>query len=155
LRVRPTTLSDYKGSIELYLIPGLGRLRLNEVSPLRVQAFLSQMTANGHKPDAVANTRSVLRVALGQAQREELINQNAAKLVLIPRPNRDEIPALTADDARLMLTAFKDHELEALIILCLASGIRQGEALGLGWEDLNVHTGVLTVKQQLQRIGGE
>src|SRR5579862_4295552 len=140
LCVKETTLRDYRSYIEQQLIPGLGKLKLHEVSPLKVQAFLNQMTAKGHGPDAVAHARNVLRVALGQAVREELITQNAAKLVRIPRPQREEIPALDPEVAREIVDAFRGHE---------------DEALGLAWEDVNLQTGVLAVKRQLQRIGGE
>ncbi len=152
LRVRAKTLLDYRGDVDRYIEPGLGKLRLNEVTPTRVQQFINALSARGLGPDTVAHVRAVLRVALSQAQREEIITQNAAKLVQLPKIRREEIPALAAEAARGMITAFAGHDYEALITLCLATGLRQGEALGLGWEDVDLEAGSISVRRQLQRL---
>lgn len=151
-RVRPSTLRDYRGDLNRYIVPELGRLKLAEVTPQRVQAFLNGLAARGLGTESVRHVRAVLRVALGRAVREGLIGQNAARLVDTPRQARKQVAALTPDDARALLAAFTGHELEPLVTLALATGLRQGELLGLGWDDVDVDAGTLTVRRQLQRI---
>jgi hypothetical protein len=48
----------------------------------------------------------------------------------------------------------RGHRLEALFSVALALGLRQGEALGLRWEDIDFNAGTLRVSHQLQRIDG-
>jgi integrase len=56
---------------------------------------------------------------------------------------------------RALLAGFKDHLYEALVTLTLATGLRQGEVLGLAWGDIDLDAGTLSVRHQLQRIDGE
>jgi integrase len=95
---------------------------------------------------------SVLRAALNQALRWRMVHYNAATMVSTPRVTRREVPALTPADARLLLDAARGDRLEALYSVALALGLRQGEALGLKWADINLETGVLRVRRASQRV---
>ncbi len=166
--MRPATLDRYRRDIELHILPELGTCRLNELTPKKVQQFLNALTISSkptgrgrpkNQPVAaplgargVAHVRAVLRVALGQAEREELVGRNSAKLVTVPRQTKKQVEALTPDDARAILAAFTDHELEALVTVALATGLRQGELLGLMWGEVDRDAGTVRVVQQLQRI---
>ncbi len=154
-RVRETTLERYQGDVRLHIVPKLGKRKLTEVTPAVAQAFLNELHAEGLGARSVAHCRAVLRVALGRALREGLVGQNVAKLVDVPRETPKPVDALTPGDARALLDAFKGHEYEALITVALATGMRQGELLGLSWEDVDLDAGTLTVRRQLQRIGGQ
>lgn len=153
-RVRRTTHARYELDIRLHIKPSLGRLKLAEVTPQAVQTFIAELSAKGLGPRSVANCRAVLRVALGQAEREGLIGQNAAKLVTLPRYTGKTVQALSPEAARALLTAFAGHALENVVTLALATGMRQGELLGLSWEDVDLEAGTLRVRRQLQRIDG-
>ena len=63
--------------------------------------------------------------------------------------------AFTPEQARTFLDAIRGHRLEALYSVALAVGLRQGEALGLRWTDVDLSDGTLRVQVQLQRLGGE
>ncbi|MGW0865637.1 site-specific integrase [Streptomyces sp. NPDC002611] len=66
-----------------------------------------------------------------------------------------EIEPLTAKEGRQLLTAARDNRLWAAYELAVRIGLRRGELLGLRWSDVDLHEGVLTVRQALQRVGGE
>src|SRR5438093_9586059 len=68
---------------------------------------------------------------------ERLVSRNVARLVDRPRIERKPINPLTPDEARRFLTAIRGHRLEALYSVALALGLRQGEALGLRWDDVH------------------
>ncbi len=61
---------------------------------------------------------------------------------------------MAPDKARQFLKSVRGHRLEALFSVALAVGLRQGEALGLRWEDIDMAAGVLRVNHQLQRVDG-
>jgi integrase len=65
-----------------------------------------------------------------------------------------EIQPLTPEEARTFLTAAKGHRLEALYAVALTLGLRQGEALGLRWQDVDLELGYIRVARQLQRFDG-
>jgi integrase len=92
---------------------------------------------------------------LGQAEKWGLVSRNVAKLVDVPRVKRVEINPYSPPEARAFVEAIKGDRLEALFYLALALGVRQGEALGLSWGDIDLDAQELTVRTALQRIDGE
>ena len=90
--------------------------------------------------------RSVLRSALNQALRWELVSRNAAALTAPPRYRPREIQPLSPEQARTLLGAVSGHRLEALISVGLALGLRLGEALGLRWNDVDSDKRELAVR---------
>ena len=60
-------------------------------------------------------------------------------------------PPLTVEEARALLTALRGARSEARWVVGLSLGLRQGEVLGLWWEDVDFDQGVLRVRRQLLR----
>jgi integrase len=108
--------------------------------------------AAGLSPRRVQYIRAVLRTALKQAVKWRSVTLNAAALAEAPRVERHEIQPFSVEDARRLLEASQDDRLAALYSVALAMGLRQGEALGLRWEDVAFETGQLRVRVTLQRI---
>ena len=89
------------------------------------------------------------------ACRKEIMRRNPCKLVTPPKV--DTPPAAFLDEAqsRLLLAAAheqSDFQLEVIINLFLATGIRAGELTALHWSDLDIKTGVLFVQHTLVRL---
>jgi len=106
-------------------------------------------------PKTVQYARGVLRTALNQALRWGLVSRNVADLVDGPKVERHEIQPFSPEEARTFLAAVRGDRLEALYSVALTMGLRQGEALGLRWEDVDLDTGTMHVRHQLQRIDGK
>ena len=154
-RVRPLTYAGYRVNVEKHLVPTLGKIRLDQLTPRHVQEMMNNRLAAGFSTKTVAYIHQVLRTALGVAVRWDMVSRNVARLVDRPRIQRKQINPLTPDEARKFLAAVRGHRLEALFSVALALGIRQGEALGLRWEDIDFAAGTMTVRNQLQRIDGK
>jgi len=153
--VRASTFDSYRWLSQQHIIPRLGRIRLTALTPQHVQALLNEK-ARGHlSPRSVHYIRAVLRNALNKAMRWGLVIRNVAELVDVPRIPRAERLTLDADDARAFLEAVRGHPQEALYTVALALGLRQGEALGLKWEDIDFIRLTLTVRRALQRVNGQ
>jgi integrase len=152
--VRPRTHESYTDMVRLHLLPTLGHQRLMTLAPQHVQALLDAKLAEGLSPRTVQYLHAILRRALGQAVRWGVVPRNVAALVSPPRVSRRELPVLTPDEARHLLEHIRDDRLEALYTVALALGLRQGEALGLQWEDVDLETGTLRVRHTLQRVDG-
>ena len=110
--------------------------------------------------------RNVLRAALGRAVRLGLVTRNVAALADPPRVTRRTIQPLTVDQCRTLLTvasapfvgpkqSTRTSRLGPLVTTALALGLRIGEALGLSWQDVDLDTGHVTVRQQLQKLSKE
>lgn len=83
-----------------------------------------------------------------------LSERNPAAVVAIPRVETYENRPFTPAEARTFLGAIKGDRLEALYTVALTMGLRQGEALGLRWRDVDLELGYLRVTKQLQRLNG-
>ena len=69
-----------------------------------------------------------------------------------PEVVTEEIGSLTPDQVQTFLTGIRGDRHEALYVLAVATGVRQGEVLGLRWEDVDLAAGQLVVRHALQRI---
>jgi integrase len=138
-----------------HLIPNLDRVPLEKLSPEHVQALLRAKTDEGLAPRTVHHLRALLRIALNRAMRWGLVVRNAAALADSPRIERFDVRMLAPSEAKQLLAAAEDDRLAALYSVALALGLRQGEALGLSWEDVDFKARRLHVRHGLQRIAGE
>jgi integrase len=152
--VKPMTFKSYVEVVQMHLKPALGRHRLSKLTPQHVQEMMNAKLEASLSPQTVVYIRGVLRNALNQALKWGLINRNVATLVEPPRVPHYEMRFLAPDQARILLTKAKGSRLEALLTVALALGLRQGEALGLRWQDTDLTSGTLRVQKALQRVDG-
>jgi integrase len=150
--VRPRTLDNYQLQVRQHITPALGRINLTNLSPAHVQALYRSKLDAGLKPSSVRSIHAVLHRALTHAVRWGLVPRNVAKAVDIPKLTREEINALSPEEARRFLAAARGDRLEALYVLAIHCGPRRGELLGLRWSDVDLDAGTLRINRQLQRL---
>ncbi|MPZ14004.1 MAG: tyrosine-type recombinase/integrase [Chloroflexi bacterium] len=157
--VRPSatynTYAFYRQQSRNHIIPALGRRRVDRLTVAEVQAFLGSRLAAGLAPQTVRHIRATLRAALNVAMRWRLVTHNAAALATPPRVPYRERARLTPDQSRALLAAVRTHRLGALFTLALATGARQGQLLGLRWQDIDFENGVLHLRQALHHRDGQ
>jgi integrase len=151
---RPNTFSGYSNNVRKHLAPALGIIKLDRLTPQQVQEMMNSKLASGLAPKTVVYVHQVLHTALECARKWEIIDRNVASLVDRPRRKRPNIHPLRPDEARNFLNSLRGHRLEALFSVAIAIGVREGEALGLAWDDIDLRDGVIKVRNQLQRIEG-
>lgn len=153
--VRPWTLAGYEVHVRLHLKPLIGKVPLDRLTPLHVQQLMNRRISDGMKPKSVRSIRGTLRSALSHGVRWGLLSRNVAALVSSPRVEPYEISPLTPAEAHILLKSLKGDRLEALYSVALTMGLRQGEALGLTWQHVDLELGYVRIAKQLQRIDGQ
>lgn len=160
--VRPSTAESYSSLTRQHIVPGLGHHRLDKLTAVDIRAFLrdkstqtSPRTKRPLSPRTVQYLHAVLRLALEQARRDDLVVRNVAGLVAGPKVQRPEIEPLTPEEAGHLFAQATTDRLSPLWLLVTALGLRRGEALALRWEDVNLDRGHLQVKATVQRAGGK
>lgn len=163
-RVRPRTLESYADLVRIHITPALGKHRLDRLQPHHIEtawASLTQVRKIGGKEVRVPLADStVLRCHRVLAR--ALVVASHRGMIAIPPTSRMDAPtaapteqrALSAKDARAVLAAAAEDRLTARWTVALSLGIRQGEALGLKWDDVDWDTRTLTVRRKLERIKG-
>jgi integrase len=97
---------------------------------------------------------TVLRKALQQSVHDNILPRNVCDGVRAPRRIKKEMRPLSPTQAKALLAAAREDRLEALYVLAVTSGLREGELLGLRWTDVDLEGGVLRVHRQLTRTKG-
>lgn len=179
----PTTVKNYEMFIRLYIVPDLGKRRVDKLGVRDVQTWLNELKTRcqccAQGKDAarerarccargeccrqlasdwtVHQAWTILRSAISAAQREEVVQRNVAALVRLPVPRTDRPLIWSVDQARQFLeSAHADGDpLLAGYVLLLTLGLRRGELLGLAWNDVDLERREARIAWQLQRIEGQ
>jgi integrase len=105
-------------------------------------------------PATVNKLHVVLHKALDQAVKWNMIQRNPTKVVKAPRPTPKEMHPLSAEETRKLLEAARGDKLEALYVLAIHTGMRQGELLALKWQDVDLENATVSVRRTLTKNGG-
>jgi integrase len=156
LNQQPATYERSKSVVRLYLKPSFGNVPLSRLTVPVVQTVLNNYRVQGRSLSIVTTMRTILSAALTQAEREELVVRNVARRVKLPgyKPETDVVP-WTLDEAKQFLNAGQSDPHSVVFVLLLFYGLRRGEALGLRWCDVDFDKGILHIRQQVHRVGGE
>lgn len=144
--LKVNTMKSHRSKVDRYLIPHLGRHRIDKLAPEHLRAMYHDMRDQGLSEATLRQTHAILHRALKVAEREGKVARNVARLVDAPATTRNKRKGLTVDQARRVLV---DGDLRAWVALYL--GLRQGEALGLMWSDVDLERGWLSVERALVR----
>jgi integrase len=138
-QVSESTLSRYERAYRVHLVPFFGHLRLRELSASHIRAFKAHKIEEGLNPNTVGLMQGVLSGALNQAVHDGLIASNPASRVK-KAATRGQRPmrSLSLDEASRLTAAAEGTRDEALIVVALRTGIRQGELAALRWEDVDL-----------------
>lgn len=150
-KMAPRTLDDYRSKTSRWIIPLLGRHRLERLLPEHLDTAYQKMLDQGRSSSTVLKVHRILSRALTVAVRREKVARNVATLVEPPAADDPEMEPFTREEARRILVAAKECRNGARWQVALALGIRQGEALGLRWSYVDLETGVIQAWFQVQR----
>ena len=147
--VKPVTFESYERIVRVHIVPLLGRVKLKALTPPHVRRLYQEKLDAGLSPRTVQYVHVVLQRALKQAVNDGLIPRNVCAAVDPPQVRREEIRPLDRDQVRALLKAASEDRLEALYVVAIHCGLRQGELLGLKWEDVDLEAGTLHVRRTL------
>lgn len=153
--IRPSSWRQREQYVRSYMKPAIGHIPLARLTPADVERMTSGMIAAGKSPTTAASARVILRRALGDAVRDGVAGRNVAALARPPRrPTRSMEQGrdyLGTEQLRALLRAAENHEIGPLVTVAATTGLRQGELLGLRWQDVDLDAGTLNVRRALAR----
>lgn len=146
--VTAQTETNYRLWLKNMVVPYVGRIRLAKLGPEHVQAMMRALEDKGLSAGSISLARMVLGRAVGAAERWGKIARNPVRLTDAPRGRGHRIDdALDAGEAAAVLQAARGDRWEAVAVLVLTTGMRQGEALALRWDDVDLTAGTVTVRK--------
>lgn len=147
--VRQTTLAGYRVD-QRHIAAAIGTVRLERLRPANIEHLWATMIDAG-RGGSVPHCRRTLQAALNDAMAAALIVRNPVSGAKTPRAQQTEIEPYTIPEMVRLLDASRGNGPRWTLALSL--GLRQGEALGLQWHDIDLDQGVLLVRRQIQRVG--
>lgn len=148
----PSTVKNYRKYMRMYILPALGRMRLDAITPAHVRQLFLQMQMDNRGERTIQYVHVTLHCAYEQAVKEGLVGRNPLDAVERPKVEPQEFKVFTEEQARIFMAAAKGHPLEALFFLALTTSMHKGEILGLMWTDVDWEKSVLRVERQLQPV---
>jgi|HubBroStandDraft_4_1064222.scaffolds.fasta_scaffold02280_13 integrase len=148
-RVKPATYRRYRGIARTHLLPALGAIPLDRLTAADVIAMESRMTKVA--PATVRHAHVVLGTALQAAVAQGRMIANPVRSVKPPRVTHRDKVILSRADAAKLLAAAKGDPFEALYVLALTAGMREGEILALRWRDVDLDAGTVSVTATVVR----
>ena len=162
--IKARTYSRYQGLITMHIVPTLGARSITELGRKEIQDFLANQrkggnVRNGETLSATSTNMmlSVLNLAFEYACDMEYIEENPCARVRRTKAETKKKEAFTVEEQRTMETEIgraDDRRLHG-ILLCLYTGLRIGELLGLTWNDVDLDRGVIKITKTVYREKGE
>lgn len=146
--IRPKTLANYRSLSSKWIIPEIGRIKLEKLTPAHVRRVTENVIAHRSSSTALSVYR-VLASSLADAERESTITRNPARKVKPPRKARTNLDVLTTAEAARFVNESIAANTGLLWVAYILTGARRGELLGLQWDRV---TDVLDLSWQLQRF---
>lgn len=155
-RIRASSWRSREQYVRVHIVTRLGAIPVAKLTPQDVERMTSALVTAGLSPTTAAGARTILRRALGDAVRDGLAARNVAALARPPRrPGRDLVAGrdyLAIPDLRTLLEAAgEDDGIGPLVTVAAATGLRQGELLGLSWSAVDLAARTLKVRRSLAR----
>jgi integrase len=144
-RVGAETWDRYESLTRTHVVPRVGRIRLSRLRPHHLQAALDSMLADGASAASVVKMHNVMKSALRQAVRWQLLAANPADGVQPPTVRRPTLAIPTAEDMRRLIDAAAETAYAIPVLLAGTTGMRRGEVVGLRWEDVDLDAATITI----------
>ncbi|MDQ7794170.1 MAG: tyrosine-type recombinase/integrase [bacterium] len=152
--LRPTTLDSYERTIKLHILPVLGHVPVQKLTPGQINVFYAGLLEKGVSPRVTRYCHAVLHRTLALAVKWRIAAYNPAAQADPPKVPRKEMQALGAEGIRALLEAAHQDRLYPLWMLAVSTGMRRGEICGLRWEDVDLDLGTVMVRRTLVMVAG-
>lgn len=150
--IRENSHAGYRVDVTTHIIPGIGAHRLDRLAPEHLEKLYAKIQRAGKSAGTAHHVHRTVRTALNVAVRRGYLTSNPATLAKAPTLSEEEVEPYEIEEVkRLLKAADALPRNSARWAVALALGLRQGEALGLKWDDMDLDKGILRVRRGRQR----
>lgn len=155
LDLRPSTYVNYETQIRRHILPAIGHLTLTKLTATDLNRMYAESVRGGLSPTTSYSHHLIMHKALKDAMRADLVTRNVAELDSPPRKSHYKARTFTVDEAKRFLTTIATDRFQALYLLAIMTGMREGELLALTWPMIDLHAGTLAVRATHMKIHGQ
>jgi integrase len=155
--IGPKTAERYRELVENQIVPHLGAKLLQKLKPGDLEGWHTTLRLAGRKDGSggvsartIGHAHRVLKKALGEALRNDLIMRNAAAAQHAPKVGAEEMAILTDEQVKGLLLALAGRTIYAPAVVALFTGLRRGELLALRWSNVDLDAKMMRVREALE-----
>lgn len=153
LKIAYSTYRRYRGIAVHYILPAMGKLNLQRISKKEIAQFLNSLAVNNVKARTRNQALALLSVAFRGAIESGMINSNPTNGIRKAAEDKKQIKPLTEEEVLTLLDKSSGSYMHARLHIAFA-GLRQGEALGLRWRNIDLEKGSVSIEEQVQKVEG-
>lgn len=154
--IKPSTFQRYEGIYRNYVKDtDIYSLKLSTLKSIQLQRYYNNLYTSGKSSNVIKNLNKLLKTFLNYSIREGYLLRNPCDGITIPgktESKKKKIEVFSNKEIEILREGLKDHKLEALILLALGTGLRQGELLGLMWSDIDTKNRTLHVERTIKEV---
>ena len=150
--VKKSSYAAYMLLIENHLLPDFGDCYV--VDEANVQAFVLKKLKQGLSQKTIKDMLIVLKMILKFGAKNQWITYNPFEIQFPTQRENHQLEVLSVANQRKIMKHIQEHFTfrNLGVYICLSSGIRIGEICALTWEDIDISTGIISIKRTIQRI---
>ncbi|GGG09621.1 site-specific integrase [Paenibacillus abyssi] len=149
------TAKNHITSIKNHIIPLIGEIPLSKLTALDIQKLTTSLYERGLASSTIKRTFNIINTALNKAEKMQLITKNVAALVDKPKVRRKELQVWEIYEIQRFLEVAQKSRYYLAFHLAIMAGMRQGEILGLRWQDVDYESRKIYIRQTLSHDGKE
>ena len=149
-----TTCHGYENILNTHMIPSLGRLCMQDLTPVRVQQYYGELRRKGLANNTIRKHHVLLHAALGAAVRQGIVGANVTCLVTPPAREAPQHRFYDSSQLRMLFCASEGTPLEVAVKLAGCLGLRRSEICGLKWRCVDLDAKIVTVREVRTSVGG-
>ncbi|GIH97299.1 tyrosine-type recombinase/integrase [Planobispora siamensis] len=154
-QVEPTTRQSYAYTLKKHILPHFGEMKINEIHPEHVRAWVATLKEKGVKPPTIKYAKVLLSVIFSIAVIDQVTFIHPARGVKVPTVARKPRTVITPEQFDLAYQALPDNDSKLLVETAIETGLRWGELSELRVKDLNIRTRILTVSRAVVEVNAK
>lgn len=154
IHTRASTRAQNRSLMRSLVLPAFGERTLASVTPVDIQAWISELTAAGYAPSTIAQAFQLLRATFTAAVDADLLARSPVRGIRLPPKQHREVRFLTPAEFGELVVAV-DYRYRLLVNTAAYTGLRFGELAGLRRDDIDPLRKTITVRRGLVEVAGK
>lgn len=150
--LKATTCQGYIQKINHDIKPILGKIKLQELSPLQIQQFLTLKLKEGKATRTVRQFRAIIHSALEKATSWRLVALNGCSNVEAPKLDAIDYTILDKEQIIQLVQCSQESDFYIPIMIAIYTGMRRGEICGLQWDCVDLENETISITRALYNI---
>lgn len=161
----PNTKERYKSLLNLYILPALGHLKLEQIEPKHLVKFYNMLQEDGIRHDnkpgglsarTITHCYKLLSAILETAIQWQYLTVNPTRRVKPPKIEQKQLDCYTEEQVIKIMQCLSQEDIQhqAIINLAIATGMRRGELMALEWEDIDWENKTIEISKSVNTING-